>query len=100
LDCKNLYDFDRELYQQLINYPQEVIPIFDLVMNEAFQALVGVLAGEEAARNLTKRIEVRPFNLVETKTMRNLNPEGKPYFTEMLRYFCFHFIIHLIICSI
>lgn len=32
LDCRNLYEFDRELYNQLIAYPMEVIPLMDLVI--------------------------------------------------------------------
>lgn len=29
VDCTNLYDFDNMLYRQLVNYPGEVLSIFD-----------------------------------------------------------------------
>ena len=34
LDCHHLYEFDADLYRKLVNYPQEVIPIFDMAVNE------------------------------------------------------------------
>lgn len=34
LNCQHLYEFDKELYRKLVNYPQEVIPIFDMAVNE------------------------------------------------------------------
>lgn len=62
--------FDTELYQQLISYPQEVIPTLDMTANEMF------FAKHEAAV-LEHQIQVRPFNSRKTKNMRALNPEGK-----------------------
>jgi len=32
IDCRHLHLFDPELYKKLILYPQEVIPIFDIVV--------------------------------------------------------------------
>ena len=34
LNCHHLYEFDADLYRKLVNYPQEVIPIFDMAVNE------------------------------------------------------------------
>lgn len=61
--------FDAQLYQQLICYPQEIIPIFDMVANEMFFE-------KHPAAVLEHQIQVRPFNSRKTKNMRALNPEG------------------------
>lgn len=67
IDCNNLYEYDRELYMQLIAYPQELIPIFDLVIND--------LAADSLGMDPQSRIQVRTFNLRERKHMRDLNPQ-------------------------
>lgn len=36
IDCGHLKMFDADLYRQLICYPQEVIPTFDMAVNEVF----------------------------------------------------------------
>lgn len=36
LDCEHLKEFDPVFYRQLINYPSELIPIFDMATNELF----------------------------------------------------------------
>ena len=36
IDCCHLKTFDAELYRQLVCYPQEVIPTFDMAANEIF----------------------------------------------------------------
>ena len=36
IDCGHLKTFDAELYRQLVCYPQEVIPTFDMSVNEVF----------------------------------------------------------------
>jgi hypothetical protein len=71
IDCQNLYNFTptRRLYQQLVRYPQEIVPIMDLVVHQEYTTLFG----QDALQNT--RIQVRTFNLLETKTMRDLNPQ-------------------------
>ncbi len=71
IDCKNLYNFvpTRRLYEQLVRYPQEIVPIMDLVVHQEYTTLFG----QDALQNT--RIQVRTFNLLETKTMRDLNPQ-------------------------
>lgn len=32
LDCEHLHSYDPELYQHLVNYPGEILPIFDKVL--------------------------------------------------------------------
>lgn len=69
LNCSHLEEFDPEFYQQLINYPQEVIPTLDMAANEMFFE-------KYPAAVLEHQIQVRPFNSRRTKSMRELNPEG------------------------
>ena len=39
VNCMHLKQFNPELYSQLVRYPQEVIPAFDLATNEVFSEL-------------------------------------------------------------
>ncbi len=36
VDCSHIKLFNPELYRQLVSYPQEVIPTFDMAVNEVF----------------------------------------------------------------
>ncbi|XP_041376260.1 DNA replication licensing factor MCM4-like [Gigantopelta aegis] len=68
INCKHLNEFDSELYRQLVCYPQEVIPTFDMAVNEMF-------FDKYPDTVLEHQIQVRPFNAEKTKNMRSLNPE-------------------------
>ncbi|XP_034651983.1 DNA replication licensing factor MCM4 [Drosophila subobscura] len=68
LNSAHLKTFDQDLYRQLICYPQEVIPGFDMAINEMFFELY-------PAALLEHQIQVRPFNADKTRNMRSLNPE-------------------------
>lgn len=68
LNCAHLKEFDETLYRQLMNYPTEVIQIFDMAANEVFQDLY-----PEHHEQLI--ISVRPFNLDRTVTIRGLSPQ-------------------------
>ncbi|XP_067934575.1 DNA replication licensing factor mcm4-like [Watersipora subatra] len=68
INAEHLLRFDAELYRQLVAYPQEVIPTFDIAANEL---LLQVYPGAQ----IEKCIEVRPYNADKTKNMRSLNPE-------------------------
>ncbi|XP_065208146.1 DNA replication licensing factor MCM4 [Planococcus citri] len=68
VNCAHLESFDADLYQQLICYPQEVIPAFDMAANEMFFE-------KHPAAVLEHQIQVRPYNSRKTKNMRALNPE-------------------------
>lgn len=68
LNCAHLEAFDPELYLQLVSYPQEVIPTFDMAVNEMF-------FDKHPAAILDHQIQVRPFNAKKTRNMRGLNPE-------------------------
>lgn len=79
LDAKNLLAFPttRKLYYQLINYPQEVIPIMDQTIKDCMVALV--LDTHDASTNLddieTNIYTVRPYNInIVERGMRELNP--------------------------
>lgn len=37
INCTHLQEFDKKLYRQLIDYPTDVIPIFDLVATQVLQ---------------------------------------------------------------
>lgn len=67
LNCLHLKEFDPTLYRQLVNYPQEVVPIFDMAANEVFQDLYP----EHPQQVL---VSVRPFNIDQTFTIRGLDP--------------------------
>lgn len=68
VNCAHLKEFDNNLYRQLVNYPQEVIPIFDIGANEVFADLY-------PEHELEHPINVRPFNIDQTSTIRDLNPQ-------------------------
>jgi DNA replication licensing factor MCM4 len=70
LNCTHLYDFPstRSLYYQLLQVPQEMIPVLDHTVNEKFV--------EVTHQGLTnRRIQVRTFGLRDSVRMRSLNPE-------------------------
>lgn len=68
VNCEHLKTFDALLYRQLICYPQEVIPTFDMTVNEMFFE-------KYPAALLDHQIQVRPFNAEQNRNMRALNPE-------------------------
>ncbi|KAL6065643.1 DNA replication licensing factor, mcm4 component [Balamuthia mandrillaris] len=71
IDCAHLHAYNRELYRQLVLYPQEVIPLFDCVVHKLLREMY-----EEEGLPLEgiEQVQVRTFNLQETKPMRSLNP--------------------------
>jgi DNA replication licensing factor MCM4 len=69
INCAHLETFNANLYRQLVSYPQEVIPTFDMTINEMFYE-------RYPAAELEHQIQVRPFNADKTKNMRALNPQG------------------------
>lgn len=80
INCEHLKEFDADLYRQLVNYPQEVIPTFDMAVNEMFFEKFPDTA-------LEHQIQVRPMNADRTKNMRSLNPEGIGNFFHQLKIF-------------
>ncbi|XP_038070017.1 DNA replication licensing factor mcm4-A-like [Patiria miniata] len=68
INCQHLNQFDVDLYRQLVCYPQEVIPTFDMAVNEMFFE-------RYPDTTLEHQIQVRTYNTEKTKNMRSLNPE-------------------------
>ena len=71
LDCMNIYNYDKTLYTQLTQFPQEVLPIFDEVVNTYAKENFAHLFNETESE---QEMWVRPFNLLKTDSMRNMNP--------------------------
>lgn len=68
VNCSHIHEYDENLYRQMVAYPQEVIPVFDMATNELFHELY-----PEA--QLPHQVNVRPYNVIRTVNLRNLNPE-------------------------
>jgi DNA replication licensing factor MCM4 len=65
IDCGDLYSFDQNLYNKLVHYPQEIIPLMDLFIQNYFLKQFGKRSN----------IIVRTSGLREVKHMRMLGPE-------------------------
>lgn len=69
VDCDHIFQFDRELYQQLVNYPSDIIPLFDLSAMELYRGMQLGIADED------KKIQVRTQNLRHVTSMREMGPD-------------------------
>jgi len=76
LDCQVLKEYDEHLYHQLVSFPQELISLFDLVVDEIVKQIIEQQDPDQARKSLAKKVEVRPFNLDEVKALRTLDPDG------------------------
>jgi DNA replication licensing factor MCM4 len=90
LDMANLFSYPpcRKLHNQLVKYPQEVIPAMDQVLKDLMleiadmdqQAgtddMLGELGDAEVAEIMGRVYKVRPFGLTAVN-MRELNPSGE-----------------------
>ena len=72
VDCQHISRFSPSLYMQLVRFPQEIIPIFDLVIHDVLRELYP--PAREGGEAWKRRMQVRTFNLLETNSMRSLNP--------------------------
>ncbi|KAJ2464352.1 MCM DNA helicase complex subunit, partial [Coemansia sp. RSA 2322] len=72
LDAQNLkaYPLAQGLYRQLVNYPEEVVPIMDYVLTELYLEQFPDADVDLAQSDL----KVRPYNLSKSVNMRDLNP--------------------------
>lgn len=68
LNCRDLYQFDRRLYHQLQYYPQELVSIIDIVVDEKRNQ-----SNPDGFFN--EKMQILPHNLIETINMRALNPK-------------------------
>lgn len=71
LNTQNLHAFDPELYNELVSYPEDLIPLFDM----EFDSFRAALMGDEENEESLGPIQVRPFNMKESTNMRELNPD-------------------------
>ena len=71
LDCCHIKAYDISLFNKLLNYPQEVVPIADLAVHELYLRLHPDSDGEELNG---RRFTVRCFNLGHENRLRDLEP--------------------------
>ena len=86
INCQHFLQFPstHHFYHQLIQYPQEIIPILDIVVNDEFKRMdIPSLAGEGEEMGedplgllLEELLQVRLFGLQERCRLRALNPEN------------------------
>jgi len=69
IDMNHVYSFQESLYNQIISFPLEMIQIFDSVVKEMFQSIYPAVDDQ-----CVNKVQVRPYNLRDTKTIRSLHP--------------------------
>jgi DNA replication licensing factor MCM4 len=46
IDCDHIFQFDQSLYRQIVDYPSDIIPIFDLVVTQCYKDVgMEIMAG-------------------------------------------------------
>ena len=85
INGKHINSFDPNLYRQLVNFPTEIIPIMDKVVNEVYNEwLLGYTLNNTSLdesnyqqNNLNNKIPIitKITHLIETTRMRGLEPE-------------------------
>lgn len=73
IDCTQLYEFNNQLYEQLIKYPTEIIPLMDVVVNQVYCDVADPSELDNEGMPL-ERLQVRLHNLRTKKRMRDLDP--------------------------
>lgn len=71
VDTMHLYYHNeacQKLYHQLVHYPMELVPLFDLVVQKELQRIV------DAEQHQIPAIQVRPYNLKDVSNLRCLDP--------------------------
>ncbi len=79
INADHIFQQDRTLYYQLINFPGEMIKIFDQVANKVFGELIrrpddGMIPSSQT-HSLPNIIQVGITNLKQSTRMRDLNPK-------------------------
>lgn len=72
IDTMHLYYHNEEcqkLYHHLVQYPLQIVPLLDLVIEEELARLSG-----NDANAILPRVQVRPFNLKTVSNLRQLDP--------------------------
>jgi DNA replication licensing factor MCM4 len=80
VNCEHLATFPtcRKLYNQLVQYPQEIVPVMDLVVHQLFLELHPQdKSPEQTEADLGgRRIQARPYNLQDVHQLRQLDPSN------------------------
>lgn len=72
IDGTHLNMHDRLLYLQIINYPTEMIPLFDQVVNRVYSELFNNNAETKPETDI---IQIRIINLIKEDRIRDLSPQ-------------------------
>lgn len=75
IDGEHIFQFDKFLYYQLINFPGEIIPLFDKVANQ--------VADDKFNKPILNMIQVGIVNLKTTHRMRELNPKDVNHLVQI-----------------
>ncbi|KAI9310604.1 MCM2/3/5 family-domain-containing protein [Dichotomocladium elegans] len=72
LDCRNLLSYrgTHKLYDQLVKYPQEIIPLMDHTVRTYYTELF------PEPDDVLEQLKIRPFNLESSVNMRELDPQN------------------------
>ena len=70
INGEHLFQFDKLLYHQLINYPGELIPIFDKVVNSLYNERFNINSEDQ----MSKYIQIGLKSLRQTSQIRQLVP--------------------------
>lgn len=85
LDCQHLFYHSpacQKLYHQLVQFPQEIVPLMDLLVNQEYERLAAEAAREnedgwdDNEPMTSTRIQVRPYHLKSVSHMRALDPNS------------------------
>ena len=75
IDGEHIFQYEKFLYYQLINFPGEIIPLFDKVANQIVE--------EKFNRTILNLIQVGIINLKTTNRMRDLNPKDVNHLVQI-----------------
>ena len=74
IDCGHLLSFDKTFYEQLVSYPQEIIPLMDSVVSEASESILLDSGQQIDPAEERRTVQVRTYNLEKMEAMRDLSP--------------------------
>ena len=77
LDCRHLYFHSpacQRLYHQLVKYPQEMVPLMDLIVGQEYSRILQSPQEEEEEESLQIPLQIRPHHLQSVSNMRSLDP--------------------------
>ena len=78
IDCQHLYFHSpacQRLYHQLIKYPQEIVPLMDLIVGKEYARIVNNQGDVEVEVDNALPTQIRPYHLRSVSNMRALDPQ-------------------------